>query len=116
MIWKVHRGNIQSRVDIPRPSSAAIFNCSIGWGDKGLPSNGPELPPHLVQVDALEVAFGDSNNIWHVITKGKLSKVGQGLLIADCYINQLDGDAGAITLAAALRMMMQTHRVPAGSC
>ena len=116
MIWKVHRGNIQSRVDIPRPSSAAIFICSIGWGDKGLPSNGPELPPHLVQVDALEVAFGDSNNIWHVITKGKLSKVGQGLLVADCHIDQLDGDAGAITLAAALWKKTQLPRVAACSC
>ena len=116
MIWKVHRGNIQRRVDIPRPGSAAIVIRSIGWGDKGLPSNGPELPPHLVQVDALEVAFGDSNNIWHVITKGKLSKVGQGLLIADCNINQLGGDAGAITLAAVLWMLTQHPLVAEGSC
>ena len=116
MIWKALRGNIQSGVDIPRPRSAAIMICSIGWGDKGLPSNGLELPPHLIQVDALEVAFSDSNDIRHVITKGELGKIGQGLLVADSYINQLDGDAGVITLAAALQKMMQTHQVPAGSC
>ena len=103
-------------MDIPRPSSAAIFICSIGWGDEGLPSNGLELPPHLIQVDALEVALGDSNDIGHVITKGQLSKIGQGLLVANCNIYQLDGDAGAITPTAVQQRMMLILQLLAGSC
>ena len=77
----------------------------MGRGSEGFPANGLELPPHLVQVDALEVALSDSHDVGHVIPKGQLCKVGQGLLVANCNINQLDGDAGAacaITPAAVL--------------
>ena len=101
-IWKVRRGS--------------IVISSIGWCGKGLPPNSPELPPHLVQVDAKEVAFGDSYNIRLVITKRKFCKVGQGLLVAGCHIDQLDGDAGAITPAAALWKKTQPPRVAACSC
>ena len=62
------------------------------------------------------MALSDSNDIGLVITKSKLGKIGQGLLVADCHIDQLDGDAGAITLAAVLWMMTQRPLVAEGSC
>ena len=84
---------------------------SNSWGSKGLPSNGPELPPHLIQVHALKVAFGDRHDIGLVLPLGKLGKIGQSLLVANCHIDKLDGDAGHITLAAGQWRKMQRPQV-----
>ena len=91
----------------------------MGRGGKGFPANGLELPPHLVQVDALEVALGDSHDVGHVIPKGQLCKVGQGFLVANCNIDELYGDAcaaGTTTPTAVQWWRMQTLQLPAGSC
>ena len=65
-----------------------------------------ELPPNLIQVGSLEVALRDRNNVGHVVAKGQLGKICQGLLVADCHIEQLDVDAAVITLTAVLQKPM----------
>ena len=72
---------------IRKVSRGMIIISSIGWCGKGLPSNSPELPPHLVQVAAKKVAFSDSYNIRLVVTKRQFCKVGQGLLVTGCHID-----------------------------
>ena len=72
-IWKVRRGN--------------IIICSICWCGKGLPSNSPELPPHLVQVAAKQVAFSDRYNIRLIVTKRQFCKVGQGIFVTGSHID-----------------------------
>ncbi len=72
---------------------------SAGWGSKGLPTNRLELPPHLIQEDPSKVALSGSDDVRLVFPKGKLRKIGQGLRIANSDIDQVNGDAGGITLA-----------------
>ena len=57
------------------------------------------------------MAFSDSNDVRLVIPKGKLGKIGQGLLVAHCNIHKLDSDCSVITLAAVLWMPMLPLRV-----
>ena len=89
---------------------------SNGWGSKRFPSNSLQLSPNLVEENTSKVALNDSDNVGLVIPKGKLGKVGQGLLVADGNIDKLNGKAGAITPAAAQRMMMLPPLVPEGFC
>ena len=89
---------------------------SACWGSKRFPSNSLQLSPNLVEENTSKVALSDSDNVGLVIPKGKLGKVGQGLLVADSNIDKLNGKAGAITPAAAQRMMMLPPLVPEGFC
>ena len=47
------------------------------------------------------MALSDSDDVGLVIPKGKLGKVGQGLLVTNSNIDKLNGNAGAITPVAA---------------
>ena len=48
-----------------------------------------------------------SYNVRLVFPKGKLSKIGQGLLVADCHVEELNGDSGEVTLADGLNQPRQ---------
>ena len=83
-----------------------IVVSSKGWCGKSFPPHCPELPPNLVQVGSQEMAFSDRNNVGNFVTKGQLGKVCQGLLVANCNIEQLDADAAGITLTAVRQRPM----------
>ena len=73
---------------------------STCWGSECLPTNRLKLPPNLVEESSSKVALSDSDDVGLVVPKGKLRKVGQGLRITDCDIDQVDGNTGGITPVA----------------